>query len=239
MHSLIPSRLDDLVTVTSLTRAVVTALRLCATITTVWALVARADCVFLTQTCRASNLLSYFTIQSNIAFVVLTIFLMIWTVIGKHETRLVTVLRAVVTSYLILSGATFAVLIVTAGLGEFEFLVPLSSKILHFVTPVYALVDFFFAPGRRRINFLLTLWVLVYPVIYAIGTVIRGRTLQWYPYVFFDPNWVGSDLGVVLYIAALGVVLLVIMCGLALVSRVPPDWGPRSARVTTPSSRRV
>lgn len=189
--------------------------------TTSWALISRADCVFASRTCRATNLLSYFTIQSNIAFALVTGFLIVCTILGLRERAWLTTLRMIVTTYLIISGVTFAILVETAGLSDLAFLVPTSSKVLHFVVPVYAIMDFLFLPGRRRLRLRKILWVLVYPLAYTILTAVRGRALNWYPYVFFDPAWVGSYAGVAAYSAVLAGAFLTVAAVLSLASRLP------------------
>lgn len=202
-------------------RVIVISARLAALVTTGWALISRADCVFATQTCRATNLLSYFTIQSNIAFALLTTLLIIRAILRVRERAWLTTLRVIITSYLIISGVTFAILMETAGLSDLPFLVPLSSRILHFVVPVYAIIDFLFLPGRLRLPLRVSLWTLIYPFAYAILTVVRGQALNWYPYVFFDPEWVGSYAGVVAYAALLAGALVAVAGVLTLASRLP------------------
>lgn len=202
-------------------RVISIAARTAALVTTAWALISRADCVFASRTCRATNLLSYFTIQSNIAFVLVTSFLIVCTILGLRERTWLTTLRVIITSYLIISGVTFAILIETAGLSDLAFLVPTSSKVLHFVVPVYAVIDFLVLPGRRRLALRLSLWALVYPFAYTVLTAVRGRALNWYPYVFFDPAWVGSYAGVVAYSAVLAGALLTVTGLLTLATRLP------------------
>lgn len=80
-------------------RAITIAARLAALLTTGGALISRADCVFASHTCQATNLLSYFTIQSNIAFVVLTSVLIACSVLGLREQKWLTRLRVIITSY--------------------------------------------------------------------------------------------------------------------------------------------
>lgn len=196
-------------------------LRTAALIVSLWALIARADCVFATQTCRADNLFSYFTIESNVAFAVLLAILIVRDVMTKAETVLITAVRAIVTSYLIVSGATFALLLAYSGLGEYSFLVPLSSKVLHFVLPVYALADFLLNPARRRVPWLASLASLIFPAAYAVYTLLRGNSVGWYPYIFLDPAWVGSYSGVALYGAALGGAILLLNVGLVAATRLP------------------
>lgn len=197
-------------------------LRSAALIVSLWALIARADCVFATQTCRADNLLSYFTIESNVAFAVLLATLIVRDlVVKKAETMLITAIRAIITSYLIVSGATFALLLSYSGLGEYSFLVPVSSKVLHFVLPVYALADFLFHPARRKLRWFAPLAALIFPAAYAVYTLIRGHSVGWYPYIFLDPAWVGSYSGVAVYGAGLGGAILLLNFGLVAATRLP------------------
>ena len=195
-------------------------LRCLALSTTAAALISRGDCVFASGSCRASNLLSYFTIESNIAFVLL-LALLIARGLHRPEREWLTALRAVVTAYLIVSGVTFIALIVNAGLADYTFLVPTSEKVLHFVVPVYALLDFVLAPGRRRLHWN-TIWVsLAFPFLYAIYTLVRGPAVGWYPYIFLDPQWAGSYSAVGVYAAVLAGFILLVSAGLIAASRLP------------------
>ncbi|WP_147305895.1 Pr6Pr family membrane protein [Subtercola boreus] len=195
-------------------------LRVAALATTALALVSRADCVFASGGCRASNLLSYFTIESNIAFVVLLV-LMLARGLRRPEREWLTALRALITAYLVVSGVTFVALIVNAGLADYVFLVPTSEKVLHFVVPSYAILDFVFAPGRRRLHWN-TVWVsLAFPLVYGAYTLVRGPAVGWYPYIFLDPAWAGSYSAVGVYAAILAGVILAVSAALIAASRLP------------------
>lgn len=221
----------------SLVKVLFLVLRVVALATTVLALVSRADCVFASGSCRASNLLSYFTIESNLAFVVLLVLLLAR---GMHrlEREWLTVLRALVTAYLVVSGLTFIALIANAGLADYVFLVPTSEKVLHFVVPSYAILDFVFAPGRRRLHWN-TVWVsLAFPLLYAAYTLVRGPAVGWYPYIFLDPEWAGSYSVVGVYAAVLAALILAVSAGLIAASRLPRwGWSRRLRRPTGTSAR--
>ncbi|RFA13408.1 hypothetical protein B7R22_12065 [Subtercola boreus] len=195
-------------------------LRIAALVTTAVALVSRADCVFASGGCRASNLLSYFTIESNIAFVALLV-LMLARGLRRPEREWLTALRALITAYLVVSGVTFVALIVNAGLADYVFLVPTSEKVLHFAVPSYAILDFVFAPGRRRLHWN-TVWVsLLFPLVYGVYTLVRGPAVGWYPYIFLDPAWAGSYSAVGVYAAILAGVILAVSAALIAASRLP------------------
>lgn len=116
-------------------------------------------------------------------------------------------MRVLVSAYLIVSGITFALLMVHADMVNTVFLVPMSSKILHFVLPVYALVDIVLAPGRRPLLGR-TLWIsLVFPLIWGIYTLIRGQLLGWYPYFFLNPTRAGYAIVAVCALTLTGSIL--------------------------------
>ncbi|HET8795831.1 MAG TPA: hypothetical protein VFM62_05595, partial [Arthrobacter sp.] len=73
-------------------------------VTAVSALVSRADCVFATGTCLAANLFSYFTIHSNIIFVFVLMLAMYYGALSMHEPEWLTAVRALTTTYMIVSG---------------------------------------------------------------------------------------------------------------------------------------
>ncbi|QWT23382.1 Pr6Pr family membrane protein [Subtercola sp. PAMC28395] len=201
-------------------------LRLAALVTTVSALISRADCVFTTGSCRASNLLSYFTVESNLAFVALLVYLLFHAITKRVEDERLTSVRALVTTYLIVSGITFVFLIVNAGLANYGFLIPTSEKMLHFVVPAYALVDFLLVPGRRRLHWGTALISLGFPLLYGIYTLVRGPAVGWYPYIFLDPQWAGSYSAVAVYAAILAGLIVAVSFALTATSRLPtPQLG--------------
>jgi hypothetical protein len=176
------------------------------------ALTMRADCAFITRTCLGTNLFSYFTVHSTVLLIlVLGLALVHYTLYGK-EPMWLTVLRALATTYMVVSGIVFTIMLANAELFGYLFLVPTSSKVLHFVLPVYAVADFLFGPGRHRLA-VSTAWTsMVYPVLWAAYTLVRGRLVGWYPYFFLDPEQVGGYTAVGLY--SLGVSALILITAL-------------------------
>ncbi|TIH40157.1 Pr6Pr family membrane protein [Subtercola vilae] len=205
--------------------------RILALGTVVTALIARADCVFATHTCRADNLLSYFTIQSNLAYAVLLAVLLVLGVAGWRERSWMTAVRMLLTTYLIVSGVTFCLLILNAGLSDIPFLVPASSKILHFVIPAYALIDFLLNPARRRLRWAVLGVSLIFPALYGAYTLIRGPATGWYPYIFFDPAWTGSYAATGFYAAILAALIAAISAGLVATTRLTSPLQPFVAAV--------
>lgn len=202
-------------------RFVVLGVRAAALVVAVWAVVARADCALVTGTCRGINLFSYFTIHSTVLLMVAVLLAMLHTTVHRTEPVWLTVFRAVATTYMVVSGTVFGLLLANAELFGHLFLVPLSSKVLHFVLPVYAVADFLLGPYRHRLRWS-TVWVaMVFPFLWAIYTLARGRMVGWYPYFFLDPRLVGGYHAVGMY--ALGVSVLILLVALSVVatSRLP------------------
>ena len=63
-------------------------------------------------------------------------------------------------------------------------------------------------------------WVLVFPSVWLVYTLLRGSDIGWYPYFFLDEAQVGGVVGVVLY------------CALVLVIFVVADGGARRRQPT-------
>lgn len=96
----------------------------------------------------------------------------------------------------------------------------LALRVAALVTTAWAL-DFALFPGRRRVPLHRALWALLYPLAYSVLTAVRGSSLTWYPYVFFDPEWVGGYAGVLAYAAVLAAALVAVAATLVLVTRLP------------------
>ncbi|MGQ1837017.1 Pr6Pr family membrane protein [Kocuria turfanensis] len=219
-------------------RAVVVAARVSALVVAVWALVSRADCAFVTRTCLGSNLFSYFTVHSAFLLIVALLLAVLHTATGRPEPGWLTGLRALATTYTTVSGAVFAVLLANAELFGHLFLVPLSSKVLHFVLPVYALLDFLLAPGRNRLRWATTWVATVFPALWAVYTLVRGRMVGWYPYFFLDPALVGGYGAVGTYALGLSVLILAVAFLSVAATRlpaVPAGPGPDRPRRDRPA----
>ncbi|WP_035769034.1 Pr6Pr family membrane protein [Arthrobacter castelli] len=195
--------------------------RVAALVTGLWALMWRADCVFATGTCLAANLFSYFTIHSNIMLVLVLMIAMYYGASSIHEPEWLTAARALTTTYMIVSGTTFGVLLVNADLLNHLFLVPLSSKVLHFVLPAYAVLDFLLVPARHRLHWSIGWLSMIFPLIWTVYTLIRGRLAGWYPYFFLNPDLVGGYRTVLIYAGVLAAFILLVSFIVVALSRLP------------------
>lgn len=136
-----------------------------------------------------SNFLSYFTVQSAIAGVMMLVLAAISAFRGIAPPWL-GVLRALVTSYMIVSGIVFAVMVIQASTLDYTIAVPWSDQLLHFWIPTFALIDWLLDPGTVRPSWKLLGLALVYPVLWGVFTLVRGPIVGWYPYFFLDTNQV-------------------------------------------------
>lgn len=203
-----------------LVRGVVVLVRALALAVALHALVSRAHCA-VSGTCSGSNLFSYFTIHSVVMVVLSVLAALLLTALGRSEPVWLTVGRALATTYMLVSGIVFALLLFNASLFDYLFLVPLSSKVLHFVLPVYAALDFLLAPGRNRLRWS-ALWIsLVFPAVWGVYTFVRGELVGWYPYFFLDPHQVGGWGAVALYASVVCGLLLLVATAVTAVTRLP------------------
>jgi hypothetical protein len=167
-------------------------LRLALALVCTVALVSRFIWGLGSATFTASNFFAYLTIQSNIAFVVVSVLGGICALRQPVDPRWLTTLRAAVLSCTVSAGIVFAVLIQQAGARNFRIDVPWSDQILHFWLPAFAVLGWIAAPGRGVGLRRALLIVLGYLVVWGSFTLVRGSIVGWYPYFFLDPAQVNS-----------------------------------------------
>jgi hypothetical protein len=198
---------------------VVPAIRIAILVVTVWALLSRTSCFYIYGTCVAVNVLSYFTIQSHIMMVIALALAVVVGIRRQPEPQWLTVLRLLATTYVVVSGGVFALLIIDESLSPFLLQAPLSSRVLHFALPVYAVADFALAT-RRSLPWRAVWLSLAFPVIWASYTLVRGRAANWYPYFFLDPDAAGGYGMISFYALGLAVVILTSASALVAITRV-------------------
>jgi hypothetical protein len=129
------------------------------------------------------NFFGFFTIQSNLILAV------VYVVTSLAPQALgpvaASVLRACATTYIVIVGIVYATLLAPLGAAGG---VPVhwANTVLHVVTPVYGVLDWFVFRDRVRLA-LRRLWVvLIYPLVWLVVVLIRGATDGWVPYPFLD-----------------------------------------------------
>lgn len=203
-------------------RTVLGIARLTAALAGIVALVAR---FFYGLGFRSFNPVDYFaylTVQSNIAAVLVGAIAGVHLLRGRAESARFSALRGALTCFVLVAGIVFALLATQAPGQGYRLDVPWSDQVLHFFLPTYALVDWIVFPGRQRIGWRTLLWILAYPVVWGLLTVLRGRLVGWYPYFFLDPAQAGYPLSFLLYSAGALALFAVIGTGLIGAAHTPP-----------------
>jgi hypothetical protein len=175
-----------------------------------------------------TNFFSFFTIESNVAsiFVLLVGAFYLLSKSGS-EPHWFLVTRAAVVTYMVVTGIVYNLLLRGVELPQGATLA-WSNEVLHVIAPAYLLVDWLFAPGRKPLP-AKSIWVmLVFPIVWAVYTLIRAPFVvdevlkrdYWYPYPFLNPNTSPEGyLSVAFYIVLIAAVIGLVAAGILWISR--------------------
>ncbi|WP_382306199.1 Pr6Pr family membrane protein [Herbiconiux sp. UC225_62] len=186
------------------------------------ALIFDFDYVLGFSTFSTINYFSYFTFQSNLVNVIVLGTSGILLLLGRRAGPFLVSVRALVTTYVIVSGVVFGLIVSQAGSHHYRIDVPWSSQILHFWIPAYVLLDWILGVGRVRIRWRTVGIVLAFPVVWGVFTLIRGSIVRWYPYFFLDPDQVSGPAEFALYCGIAIGLFAGIQAGLVALSRLHP-----------------
>lgn len=186
------------------------------------------------------NFFSFFTIDSNLiaaaAFIVGAVLLLRGVQIDPGW---FVVLRVAATSYMTVTLIVYNLLLRTIELPQGTTLA-WSNEVLHLAAPVIVVLDWLYAPGRRRLEWRALWAVIAFPLAWVVYTMVRGpltrdavaRTNHWYPYPFLNPQLTaGGYLGVAFYIAIIAVVIAAVAAAGIWVSR-RGRWPLRAVPIT-------
>jgi len=180
---------------------------------------------------KVVNFFSFFTIQSNlIGAVTLAIGAVVLLRGGRQavDPRWFAVLRACATTYLVTTGVVYNLLLRGIELPQGE-TVAWTNEVLHVAAPLLLLLDWVLAPGRRRLAFGTVGIIVIYPIVWAAYTMIRGPFVtdattgatSWYPYPFLNPDISQNGyLSVAFYILLIAIVIAAAGMGAVAISRV-------------------
>ena len=132
---------------------------------------------------QRANFFSFFTIQANILAVAMLFLLVL--VRREERTPLFDGARGAAVLYMAITGVVFALLL--AGLQEeLQTTVPWVDFVVHKLMPVVLVVDWLIDRPRHRLPRWTVLAWLAYPLAWLAYTLVRGETVDWYPYPFVD-----------------------------------------------------
>lgn len=176
------------------------------------------------------NFFSFFTIDSNVLAAVTAL---VGTVVllrlkaGATEARWFTTMRLLAVTFMTVTLIVYNLLLRGIELPQGQ-TVEWSNEILHVAGPLLVIADWLFAPGRTRLEWRRMWAVIVFPVVWAAYTLIRGPfaldpvsgAAPWYPYPFLNPATSENGyLSVAFYVLLIAGVFLAIGAGAVWVSR--------------------
>lgn len=161
---------------------VLTLIRIASIVAVVAAIIAPAADLLAADRFDPTRFFAYFTIQSNIVGVVTFAWLL---AVGRrpHPAGLER-LRGAAAVYLTVT--FFVVIFLLSGV-DVQLEMAWVDVVLHKVFPIIVVLDWILDPPQVRVEWRdVGIW-LIYPIVWAILTVVRGAIDGWYPYPFLDP----------------------------------------------------
>ena len=148
------------------------------------------------------NILSFFTVQSNIlvCFYLLVSAFAVFGVKKAQKIAFCPTFGAMVTTYIIVTGAVYCCGIPLGFTPPFTWDNPthsMSSFIQvfhHMIIPPFMVVLWFFPATDKRVEHKKLLLFGIYPFVYSIFSIIRGAVSNptFYPYPFYRPDFITS-----------------------------------------------
>lgn len=174
------------------------------------------------------NFFSFFTIESNLLGAASLLAGAVLLLAGRSETVGFTVFRLVAVTYMTVTLIVYNLLLRGIELPQGQ-TVPWSNEILHVVGPLVVIIDWLFAPGRNRLPWSRVWAVVVFPVLWAAYTLIRGPIVGWYPYPFLNPdNSENGYLSVAFYVVLIAAVMVGVGAAAIWVTRRGERWPLRA-----------
>jgi hypothetical protein len=178
------------------------------------------------------NFFSFFTIDSNVGAVVVFAIGAVCLIRNEGDPRWFALLRASITTYMAVTFVVYNLLLRGIELPQGT-TVPWSNEILHVVAPLLIVLDWFFAPGRRRLDWKDLRVIIAFPIVWVIYTLIRGPLAYdeighkptWYPYPFLNPALSPEGYwSVLFYVILIAGVVIGTGAGVIRVSRARERW---------------
>ncbi|WP_225221558.1 Pr6Pr family membrane protein [Microbacterium gallinarum] len=168
-----------------------------------------------------ANFFSFFTILSNTLAAVVLVWAALWFFTrGRHanaEPPALALALACVTTYMIITGVVYNLLLRQIVLDQGSAPIPWSNEVLHLIGPLFLLADLFVGPLRRALPWRAVWAIIAFPILWVLYTMLRGPLVTnpvtgdpyWYPYPFLNPNGTGGWPTVVFWIVVISIAFLV------------------------------
>src|SRR5262245_850745 len=121
--------------------------------------------------------------------------------------------RGASATYMSVTGLVYAALLSDVP-ASVDATVPWVNEVLHYLMPLVVFLDWLFVPPRREVNLRVAAWWTVFPLGYAIYSLVRGAAVHWYPYPFLDVDLHGYG-SVVVNLIGIGVGSMVSVAAIA------------------------
>jgi hypothetical protein len=184
------------------------------------------------------NFFSYFTILSN-ALTAIVLLVGAWYAFTRRsDPYWYNLVRACAVTYMATTLVVYNLLLREVSLDQAT-TVPWSNEIMHVWAPLYLIVDWVLAPGRRHVEWRRLWTIAIFPIAWAVYSLIRGALVGWYPYPFMNPGQPAGYGGVAVYIIAIAAFILLVGAGIIVLSRTPWPHEPDEPAPPAPSGERV
>ena len=139
---------------------------------------------------QKANFFSFFTIQANL-LAVTALFALVLVPRGRRS-KMFDAARGAVVLYMAITGIVFALLL--SGLQEeLQTTIPWVDFVVHKLMPVALVADWLLDPPRHRLPRATVAAWLAFPLAWIGYTLVRGASVDWYPYPFVDVSRLGYD----------------------------------------------
>jgi len=153
------------------------------------------------------NYFSYFTVLSNLFAATILLYGAVRP--ARERSRTVELLRGASVVYILTTGIVYLLL-----LSGHAPAYPWVNAILHYLMPVAVTLDWLLEPPRVRLDPVrsIVLW-MVFPALYIVYTLARGAIVDWYPYLFVNPDRSGGYLLVAgdVLVVGVGIIALIVV----------------------------
>lgn len=130
-----------------------------------------------------SNVISYFTIQSNILVALVTGYFFFY---GRKFTKFENLITFGTLINIFITGVVYTLIL--AGVWEPKGLLFIANALLHYSTPLLFTMYFFLLMPKKELSYKIPRYWFLYPVLYFVYTLIRGSITGFYPYPFIDAS---------------------------------------------------